>query len=762
MKTLQEASPTINKVTALESPNNKRLAVVTVDRAVHMYDDNGVRRDKFATKPAEKGVKTYLVRSLAFSPDSTKLAVAQSDNIVFIYKLGLEWGDKKSICNKFPQSNPVTCLAWPRSHPNKVVFGMSDGKVKVGQLKNNKYQTLFNSESYVVSIAPSPDGHGVVTGHIDGSLYLFYFEDASGVPSHRKLCQHSSPPYALGWGESIVAAGTDQRVVFYDLHGDSAKIFDYSMKAKDDAEADVREFTCAAVNPSGETIVLGNYNKFFTYNFSARQSTWNQIGVKSIENLYSVTAATWKPDGSRLTIGNLCGAVDIFDACIKRMNYKGQFEFTYVSPSNVIVKRLSGENAGHRIVLKSHFGCEIVKINVFQSRYLVAITPETLLMGDLLTCKLSEVQWHMGGSDSDFAASFFKSHKFSFDNEQVGMVFHAGELTLIEYGRNEILGAVRTEATKPSVISVRINERPPPRSERASHTNSDGEIENKKIAFLLDVHTVRVLDLGSGVGIATVNHDTRIDWLELNERGNMLLFRDKRRQLHLYDVIQQNRSTLLSYCNYVQWVPASDVVVAQNRNNLCVWYNINAPDKVTMYQIRGDVEEIERSGGKTEVIVDEGINTASYMLDEALIGFSTAVEDENFEAAMDTLDGLDLTPETEAMWQQLAELALGEGNLPTAERCYAALGDIAKARYIRQVRKIAEGVSAKSGNPDDGMNHWVVRGKLAQLRGDYIAVSTCSSFPHLSRLYFDVQRIIDSLTHLFHSLSLSFSLSLSR
>ena len=43
---------------------------------------------------------------MAFSPDSSRLAIAQSDNIVFVYKLGLEWGDKKSICNKFLQ---VTC-----------------------------------------------------------------------------------------------------------------------------------------------------------------------------------------------------------------------------------------------------------------------------------------------------------------------------------------------------------------------------------------------------------------------------------------------------------------------------------------------------------------------------------------------------------------------------------------------------------------------------------------------------------------------------
>jgi intraflagellar transport protein 172 len=72
----------------------------------------------------------------------------------------------------------------------------------------------------------------------------------------------------------------------------------------------------------------------------------------------------------------------------------------------------------------------------------------------------------------------------------------------------------------------------------------------------------------------------QIDFLELNGRANLLLFRDKRRQLHLFDLDTQQRSTLLSYCTYVQWVPDSDVIVAQNRNNLCVWYNPYAPDQV--------------------------------------------------------------------------------------------------------------------------------------------------------------------------------------
>lgn len=108
----------------------------------------------------------------------------------------------------------------------------------------------------------------------------------------------------------------------------------------------------------------------------------------------------------------------------------------------------------------------------------------------------------------------------------------------------------------------------------------------------------------------------------------------------------------------MSWVPNSDVVVAQNRNNLCVWYSIEEPDKVTMYQIKGDVETIQRSEGKTEVIVDDGNTTISYALDEPLIEFGAALEYKGLDRAVSILEPLELTPETEANWKTLAKLAL--------------------------------------------------------------------------------------------------------
>lgn len=37
-----------------------------------------------------------------------------------------------------------------------------------------------------------------------------------------------------------------------------------------------------------------------------------------------------------------------------------------------------------------------------------------------------------------------------------------------------------------------------------------------------------LVDLVLGYNLGTVSHDTKIDWLELNETGRKLLFRDKK------------------------------------------------------------------------------------------------------------------------------------------------------------------------------------------------------------------------------------------
>lgn len=48
----------------------------------------------------------------------------------------------------------------------------------------------------------------------------------------------------------------------------------------------------------------------------------------------------------------------------------------------------------------------------------------------------------------------------------------------------------------------------------------------------------------------------------------------------------------------------------RHTGDLCVWYSIDTPDRVAIVPIKGQVEDIERTpGGKTEVVVDEGVHT---------------------------------------------------------------------------------------------------------------------------------------------------------
>ena len=129
--------------------------------------------------------------------------------------------------------------------------------------------------------------------------------------------------------------------------------------------------------------------------------------------------------------GNLCGAVEMFECCLKRTLYKGKFDFTYVGPSQVrfcvslrAPKRAQRETetktktetetetgthtrtnawrtwqvivtklaTGSRIVLKSHYNYEIEKINVLgNDQYLVGNTNglclcESIIHTDTDTC----------------------------------------------------------------------------------------------------------------------------------------------------------------------------------------------------------------------------------------------------------------------------------------------------------------------------------------------------------------------------------------
>ena len=186
-----------------------------------------------------------------------------------------------------------------------------------------------------------------------------------------------------------------------------------------------------------------------------------------------------------------------------------------MGPNQVVIRPLS-DSSQRPIVIRSQTGLEIEDVRVLGRRdnNVVARTAHTLLIGDIELGLISEIPWEDRSG----------SEKFFFEYPVVCLIFCSGELTIVEYGQNEALGSVRTEAVNPHVVSVRVNER-----------FSAGGSDNKKLAYLLDPRTIRVIDLLSGATISMIVHDARIDWLELSEAGHKLLSRDKRGRLWLSD-----------------------------------------------------------------------------------------------------------------------------------------------------------------------------------------------------------------------------------
>lgn len=94
------------------APNLSRIAICTsANNQIILFDANSYEeKDKFALKSTAKNFsrKSFVVKGIAFSPDSQKLAIGQTDCVIYVYKIGENW---YLILNKLSLVfvlNPVT------------------------------------------------------------------------------------------------------------------------------------------------------------------------------------------------------------------------------------------------------------------------------------------------------------------------------------------------------------------------------------------------------------------------------------------------------------------------------------------------------------------------------------------------------------------------------------------------------------------------------------------------------------------------------
>lgn len=205
----------------------------------------------------------------------------------------------------------------------------------------------------------------------------------------------------------------------------------------------------------------------------------------------------------------------------------------------------------------------------------------------------------------------------------------------------------------------------------------------------------------TGHSLGHISHESKIDWLEMNETGRKLLFRDQKLRLYMVDLATSIKTLLLSSCFFVEWVTGSDVIVAQSPSLLHVWYHAESSDKVQTIDIRGEVLDIvKEAGGRTVVRVQDGNIVNEIAMDDQLIEFGTAIEDGDLVRALSYLERLDSHSPGSAkgLWATLARISLDAVELRIASRCFAALGDIAKVRFLMETVRASEEVAKTISN----------------------------------------------------------------
>lgn len=97
---------------------------------------------------------------------------------------------------------------------------------------------------------------------------------ADGESMRVNLLCSTYPSQTLAWGECVMAAGNDGKVIFYAQDGAMLQHFDYSK------DPSTKEFTCATVNPTGESILVGSFNRFYIFSFNLHRNMWEESCVK--------------------------------------------------------------------------------------------------------------------------------------------------------------------------------------------------------------------------------------------------------------------------------------------------------------------------------------------------------------------------------------------------------------------------------------------------------------------------------------------------
>jgi len=590
---------------------------------------------------------------------------------------------------------------------------------------------------------------------------------SGGEGPAQRVATHHCAPTALAHARDICAAGPDGSVCFYDARsGRPTARFERAIEAIGDNEASNIPgggVFAAAAAPGGDTVLVAGWDAICAFTHERANSGWARAVSVACRGMGGATAVAWRPDGAGAAVGTATGLVDAYETPLRRVRHIGidaatgagrEMHASHVSRSRVVLRDPA---TGRRLTLGAtqdpkaggvgEQGARIVKVITRGGAdgHFLVVCRGALLVGSLASGRWSEISpWRSEGGERLLPAP---------DYPGAGLIHAGGRLSVVEYGRGASGGGAsapgrgatwscRTEHASPHLCSLRL-------------TLSTGRRPGaRRLAYLIDAQTVRVVDLGpgeepgaegatasasasaaagpAGRQLCTVAHARTVRWLELSPRGDHCLLKDTRGGLHVVDCTSGAIRHLASGVAYCQWAPAGgDVIVAQAGRELIVWYGPaeGAERTSTRLSEGAIVVDIVRDAEGCRVVAEApgGVRT-HVALDGGAAAYDEAMEAEDWWGAAEALGFVDgeeshgAEGEAAGRWRALGDRAAHAGALAVAEMAYGRVGDLPRARYLGAAREAAAAAARAAGvdpaAPGAGVGAPGVIACLAALRGD--------------------------------------------
>ena len=224
---------------------------------------------------------TGRVRSVAWSPDGTRIASASEDTTVQIWSPGTFAG---SLVRTYRQHlSEVLSVSWS---PDGTRIASASKSVNIWDPNTGERMLDYHADGALVSmVCWSPDGTRIASASRDGTVQVW-----NALTGETRLIYHghAGRVHAVAWspdGKSIASGGEDTTVQVWDA-GRGSHLFTL--------REHTRSVLSVAWNPTGSRIASGSQDKTVQVGDTTREATiLTYAGALGV-----VFAATWEPSGT--------------------------------------------------------------------------------------------------------------------------------------------------------------------------------------------------------------------------------------------------------------------------------------------------------------------------------------------------------------------------------------------------------------------------------------------------------------------------------